>query len=217
MGNITDKKKYTLKKNITNIGRSRRNDIVIKNSKISNHHAQIVYSDGIFYIRDLKSTNGTYLDDERIRQERELKNGSILSFGRFKFTLKMGVEDVTVFDEDFFEMAETIPRSAVKGDLLSEKILKYIIKNMLIKKIPVVGFNEWFAQNGAILAFSLDYEAIGKQTAELAQGILEAQVPIGQFIQEPQQVSTIVNLKVAQKLAITVSEDLLMQMGEVIK
>jgi putative ABC transport system substrate-binding protein len=99
----------------------------------------------------------------------------------------------------------------------SEKILKYVIKNMLIKKIPVVGFNEWFAQNGAILAFSLDYEAIGKQTAELAQRVLEAQIPIGQFIQEPQQVRTIVNLKVAQKLAITVSEDLLMQMGEVIK
>ena len=99
----------------------------------------------------------------------------------------------------------------------SEKILKYIIKNMLIKKIPVVGFNEWFVQNGAILAFSLDYEAIGKQTAELAQRVLEAQVSIGQFIQEPQQVRTIVNLKVAKKLAITVSEDLLMQMGEVIK
>jgi putative ABC transport system substrate-binding protein len=99
----------------------------------------------------------------------------------------------------------------------SEKILKYVIKNMLIKKIPVVGFNEWFAQNGAILAFSLDYEAIGKQTAELAQRVLEEQIPVGQFIQEPQQVRTIVNLKVAQKLAITVSEDLLMQVGEVIK
>jgi putative ABC transport system substrate-binding protein len=99
----------------------------------------------------------------------------------------------------------------------SEKILKYIIKNMLIKKIPVVGFNEWFAQNGAILAFSLDYEAIGKQTAELAQQVLEAQLPIGQFIQEPQQVRTIVNLKVAQKLEISVREDLLRQMGEVIK
>lgn len=99
----------------------------------------------------------------------------------------------------------------------SEKILKYIIKDMLIKKIPVVGFNEWFAQNGAILAFTLDYEAIGKQTAELAQRVLEAQVPIGQFIKEPQKLRTIVNLKIAQKLAITVSEDLLMQMGEVIK
>ncbi len=54
----------------------------------------------------------------------------------------------------------------------SEKILKYIIKSMIIKKIPVVGFNEWFAQNGAILSFSLDYEAIGKQTAILAQRVL---------------------------------------------
>ena len=99
----------------------------------------------------------------------------------------------------------------------SEKILKYIIKSMIIKKIPVVGFNEWFAQNGAILSFSLDYEAIGKQTAILAQRVLASQGPIEEFIQKPQQVKTIVNLKVAKKLSITVSDDLLIQVGEVIK
>ena len=99
----------------------------------------------------------------------------------------------------------------------SEKILKYIIKSMIIKKIPVVGFNEWFAQNGAILSFSLDYEAIGKQTAILAQRVLDSQEPLEGIIQEPQQVKTIVNLKVAKKLSITVSEDLLIQAGEVIK
>ena len=99
----------------------------------------------------------------------------------------------------------------------SEKILKYIIKSMLIKKIPVVGFNEWFAENGAILSFSLDYEAIGKQTAELARQIVQSEVIPVDFIQEPEQVRSIVNLKVAQKLSITVSEDLLKQVGEVIK
>ena len=99
----------------------------------------------------------------------------------------------------------------------SEKILKYIIKSMIIKQIPVVGFNEWFAQNGAILSFSLDYEAIGKQTAILAQQVLGSEGPIEDFIQKPQQVKTIVNLKVAKKLSITVSDDLLIQVGEVIK
>ncbi len=99
----------------------------------------------------------------------------------------------------------------------SEKILKYIIKSMIIKQIPVVGFNEWFAQNGAILSFSLDYEAIGKQTAILAQRVLGSQGPIEEFIQKPEQVKTIVNLKVAKKLSITVSDDLLIQVGEVIK
>ena len=99
----------------------------------------------------------------------------------------------------------------------SEKILKYIIKSMINKKIPVVGFNEWFAQNGAILSFSLDYEAIGKQTAVLAQRLLASQGPLEEFIQEPQQVKTIVNLKVAEKLSITVSDDFLIQAGEVIK
>ena len=99
----------------------------------------------------------------------------------------------------------------------SEKILKYIIKSMLVKKIPVVGYNEWFTENGAIIAFSLDYEAIGKQTAELARQLLQSKVTPGDFIREPKQVRSIVNLKVAQKLSITVSNDLLMQVGEVIE
>ena len=99
----------------------------------------------------------------------------------------------------------------------SEKILKYIIKSMLVKKIPVVGFNEWFTENGAILSFSLDYEAIGKQTAELAQQVLQSKTTPGNFIQEPKQVRSIVNRKVAQKFSITVSDDFLMQVGEVTK
>jgi putative ABC transport system substrate-binding protein len=99
----------------------------------------------------------------------------------------------------------------------SEKILKYLLKSVLIKNIPVVGFNEWFAENGAILAFSIDYEAIGRQTGELAQQLFQAwNLPITR-IQEPKQVRTIINLKVAQKLSVTVAEEFIVQASEVIK
>ena len=81
----------------------------------------------------------------------------------------------------------------------------------------MVGFNEWFAKNGAILSFSIDYEAIGRQTGELAQQLLQGgNLPI-RSIQEPQQVKTIINLKVAQKISVTVAEELMVQASEVIK
>lgn len=99
----------------------------------------------------------------------------------------------------------------------SEKILKYLIKNMLLKNIPVVGFNDWFTENGAILSFALDYEEIGRQTAELAQNILrEGNLP-EPFIQEPSTVKTIVNLKIAEKLNMFISNDLIKIASEVIK
>ena len=99
----------------------------------------------------------------------------------------------------------------------SEKILKYLIKKMLRKKIPVVGFNEWFAKNGAILSFSLEYQEIGKQTADLARELLLTGPSLAPFIHEPSKVRTIVNMKVAGKLGIAISVDLIKDASEVIK
>ena len=99
----------------------------------------------------------------------------------------------------------------------TEKILKYLVKSMLLKKIPVVGFNEWFAENGAILSFSLDYEEIGKQTAEYARRLLDEKSPPGSFVQEPSRVRTIINLKVAQKLSVAISAEMIKQASEVIQ
>ena len=99
----------------------------------------------------------------------------------------------------------------------SEKILKYLIKNMLLKNIPVVGFNDWFTENGAILSFSLDYQQIGRKTAELAQRILREKNSPEPLIQEPSTVKTIVNLKIARKLNIFISSELIQNASEVIQ
>ncbi|MCK5186425.1 MAG: hypothetical protein KAR43_04770, partial [Deltaproteobacteria bacterium] len=99
-----------------------------------------------------------------------------------------------------------------------EKIIKYLIKTMLRKKIPVVvGFSEEFAQDGAILSFYLDYQEIGEQTAEFAQKLLLKGTSLTPVIQEPLKVRTIVNLKVAGKLEIAISDGLIKNTTEVIK
>jgi predicted component of type VI protein secretion system len=52
---------------------------------ISRHHCAIVVEDGYIGVRDFGSKNGTYVNDERIVGERELKTGDRLTIGHLHF------------------------------------------------------------------------------------------------------------------------------------
>lgn len=49
--------------------------------------------------------------------------------------------------------------------VISESIARYIIKQSVLEKIPVIGYNQFFYDSGAALAFVFDYAALGRQTA----------------------------------------------------
>lgn len=56
--------------------------------------------------------------------------------------------------------------------VISESIAQYIIKQAVLKKVPVVGYNQFFYDSGAAMAFVFDYAGLGRQTAELARDVL---------------------------------------------
>ncbi|MCP4352023.1 MAG: hypothetical protein GY795_41700 [Desulfobacterales bacterium] len=56
--------------------------------------------------------------------------------------------------------------------VISESIIHYIIKQALLKKMPVIGYNLFFYESGAALAFVFDYEELGYQTGRLALRVL---------------------------------------------
>lgn len=58
----------TAKTNII-VGRSPKSDIVIPHDSISRNHCRIEVEKGIFYITDLGSSNGTFLDGQKIAPE----------------------------------------------------------------------------------------------------------------------------------------------------
>lgn len=60
------KSEFYIQKKRINIGRHRSNDIRIDDPLISRLHAQIFRQGRIYYIRDMESKNGTYIDDKRI-------------------------------------------------------------------------------------------------------------------------------------------------------
>lgn len=49
------------------IGRDRDNDVVILRAQISSHHLEISAGPGGFEVQDLKSTNGTWINQTRVR------------------------------------------------------------------------------------------------------------------------------------------------------
>lgn len=69
----------------TTIGRSNNNKIIIKDPYISKNHLKIVEDEGMFFLEDLNSANGTYLNGERILDVVRLKNGDRIKIGQVEF------------------------------------------------------------------------------------------------------------------------------------
>ena len=71
---------FYLNKPTINIGRAANNDIMIPEQTISNRHASITIENGSFFLTDLGSTNGTFLNGTRIDRG-ILKKGDVIKFG----------------------------------------------------------------------------------------------------------------------------------------
>lgn len=64
------------------VGRSSSNDFVVNESIVSGQHAIINVDDsGEVTIRDLNSTNGTFVDGKRIADTTKLKPGQVVRLG----------------------------------------------------------------------------------------------------------------------------------------
>jgi pSer/pThr/pTyr-binding forkhead associated (FHA) protein len=63
----------------TLIGRHPNNDLVLNYPAVSKFHAELVYKDGKFILKDLRSTSGTFVNSKRIYSQ-ELEPGDEIGF-----------------------------------------------------------------------------------------------------------------------------------------
>lgn len=64
-----------------NIGRDSTNEIVINDAEVSRRHARLTFQGGKYVLEDLGSTNGTFVNGQRLAGPRVLKAGEVVSFG----------------------------------------------------------------------------------------------------------------------------------------
>jgi pSer/pThr/pTyr-binding forkhead associated (FHA) protein len=81
--------KFLIDKDVTTAGRHPESDIFLDDVTVSRRHAEFVRRDGNFFVKDVGSLNGTYVNRQRV-EEAELATGDELQIGKFKLTFYMG-------------------------------------------------------------------------------------------------------------------------------
>jgi two-component system cell cycle response regulator len=122
-------KRHVLQRDITSIGRDRENDIVLDSDSVSRRHARIELRDGAFFVVDLDSTNGTFVNDEpEPVSASQLRQGDQLKIGDTIFKYLSGSDVEAQYHETIFNMTIT--------DGLTDVSNKKQLDNVLAKEIP---------------------------------------------------------------------------------
>ena len=77
-----------LSRNVQTIGRSASNDIVLPDPSVSKHHAQVVQEEDGWRLMDLESTNGTFVNGDRVEAHR-LAPGDTVLLGVYTFVFEL--------------------------------------------------------------------------------------------------------------------------------
>jgi hypothetical protein len=74
------------------IGRNPTNDLRIRDATVSSFHCEIIRKEDSIRVRDLGSTNGTYVDGVKV-EESALQPGSVLRVGSIEFKIERREDD----------------------------------------------------------------------------------------------------------------------------
>jgi hypothetical protein len=105
---------FELKADKTTIGRVEDNSIQIPDPSVSSHHCEVLRRGGTVVVRDLNSTNGTYINGLPIT-ESDIKPGQILRLGQIEMRLE--ADQPAAPTQKHFDRTSVIPGGVNRSDL----------------------------------------------------------------------------------------------------
>ncbi len=73
------------------LGRDPTCTLNVDDQTISARHAKLSYHQSQWWVKDLGSTNGTFLNQERIEEQQVITSGDILQFGKIEYEIRIQV------------------------------------------------------------------------------------------------------------------------------
>ena len=81
---------YELKVDKTTVGRVDDNTFQIAQPSVSSHHCEVLLRGNDVVVKDLNSTNGTFINGQQVTGEAVLKPGQVLRLGEVEIRLESG-------------------------------------------------------------------------------------------------------------------------------
>jgi pSer/pThr/pTyr-binding forkhead associated (FHA) protein len=82
---------YELKVDKTTVGRVEDNTFQIVHPSVSSHHCEVLLRGNDVVVKDMNSTNGTFINNQQITDEAVLKPGQVMRLGQVEVRLESGV------------------------------------------------------------------------------------------------------------------------------
>lgn len=83
-------------------------------------------------------------------------------------------------------------------------------------RLPLIAGEDLSVEQGALATVGIDYYQLGRQTADMALRVLQGENPAEMSIEYQNEINLVVNLSAAQRMGVTIPEDLLANAARVI-
>ena len=83
-------------------------------------------------------------------------------------------------------------------------------------RLPLIAGEDLSVDQGALATVGIDYYQLGRQTADMALRVLQGENPAEMSIEYQNEINLVVNLSAAQRMGVTIPEDLLANAARVI-
>jgi pSer/pThr/pTyr-binding forkhead associated (FHA) protein len=84
-----DGQRYSLNAGSIILGRSSEADILVEDTGVSRRHLEIRSANGRAVAVELGSTNGSFVNGQRVQGQTELTDGSVITMGRTRMTFRL--------------------------------------------------------------------------------------------------------------------------------
>ena len=115
---------FELAQNEMIIGRSADLAITIDNRVVSRQHARISFQDGHFFIEDLRSSNGTYLNGELLTRKMALNSGDHIGLGH---------QIILLFEDPQAQLSGTMDGTALSPDNLQTLMEGNLVEGTIVE------------------------------------------------------------------------------------